>query len=129
MKRLLPWFLLLLVVAWAAPAAAAPFELQRMVTAEMVEEREPVGVAEQFAADQAKVYAFIEARGITADTEVVFVWFHNDREVVQVPLEVRQGNRWRTFSSITLAGRRGDWRVELHDQQGELLKKREFTVH
>lgn len=131
MKRMLMIPVLTLAMATLSVAALAAdpgFQLQRMVVAAAVEEREPVGEADLFSRQLERVFAFIETRRIERDTEVTFVWLRNDREVARIPLEIRQGNRWRTFSSITLANRPGDWRVELHDAAGNRLEAVEFIV-
>lgn len=115
---------------FSLPALAAElFDLERMEIAAEVVEREPVGSADTFGAGQERVYAFIEARNIRADTTVNFVWFRNDREVAAVPLSMKQGNRWRTYSSITVDQRSGDWRVELRDEAGEVVEQATFRVN
>ncbi|ADH85509.1 DUF2914 domain-containing protein [Desulfurivibrio alkaliphilus] len=125
-----------LVVALAAllffslPALADDqlFRLERVKLAAEVVEREPVGVADTFSADQERVYAFIEAREVQADTTVNFIWYRNEQEVATVPLPLRKSPRWRTFSSVTIQDRSGDWRVELHDEQGRVLWAADFRV-
>jgi len=49
------------------------FTVARMVVAEGVEDREPVGVSETFPASTERVYCFLEATNIADDTEVTFV--------------------------------------------------------
>ncbi len=48
--------------------------------------------------------------------------------MAKVTLPVKQGQRWRTYSSKKLAGLKGDWEVELHDAKGTVLQTVEFTV-
>ncbi|MDF1615024.1 DUF2914 domain-containing protein [Desulfurivibrio dismutans] len=117
-----------LVVSLPVMAEEQIFRLERTKLAAEVVEREPVGVAETFSATQERVYAFIEAREVQADTTVNFVWYRNDQEVAAVPLPLRKSPRWRTFSSVTIEGRSGDWRVELRDEQGGILWKADFRV-
>ncbi|MFH7319428.1 DUF2914 domain-containing protein [Desulfurivibrio sp. D14AmB] len=130
-RKLLPYVVLALVATWPGLVQAAEgqlFRLERMVVAAAVEEREPVGVADLFAGELEKVYAFIEARQISRDTQVTFVWSRNGQEVARVILGLRQGPRWRTFSSILLDHRTGDWRVELLDEAGQPLQALDFQV-
>jgi len=117
-----------LLTGLSSAAAAELFRLERMVIATAVVDREPVGPAESFAADLDRVYAFIEAREIREDTTVSFVWFHHGVEVAAVPLTLGQGPRWRTFSSISVRQRPGDWRVELRDQGNNTVQSAEFMV-
>lgn len=130
MRKALPLMVLALMIALPGVVRADTklFDLQRMVVAVAVEEREPVGVDDQFTADLENIYAFIEAREIRRDTEVTMVWSRNGQEVSRVSLAVRQGPRWRTFSSITLDNRAGDWRVELLDEAGANLRSLDFHV-
>ena len=104
------------------------FEIARMVIAGSIEEREPVGVVNAFAATTEKVYCFLEAREIVEDTTVNFVWYFEEKEVANVELPVTQGSRWRTYSSKKLAGLKGNWKVELHDIYGNVLQTVEFYV-
>ncbi|HET97937.1 MAG TPA: DUF2914 domain-containing protein [Desulfurivibrio alkaliphilus] len=131
MRKLLPYVVLALVAAWPGLVQADTgelFRLERMVVAAAVEEREPVGVADLFAAELDKIYAFIEARQISRDTQVTFLWSRNGQEVARVNLGLRQGPRWRTFSSVILDRRTGDWRVELLDEAGQQLQALDFKV-
>jgi len=57
-----------------------------MVVAESIEDREPAGIAETFSADTEKVYCFIEAKDIAADTTVSFVWYFDETEMARIDL-------------------------------------------
>ncbi len=117
------------LLAFSTPALAAEhFRVERMVVAEAVIDREPTGVSDTFAVDRERIYAFIEARDIQEDTTVNIVWFHDNQEIAVVPLSLGQGPRWRTYSSITVGERSGDWRVELHDEPGNIKKSVDFRV-
>ncbi len=107
---------------------SAQMTVERFVASRNVENHEPVGVTETFSADTEKAYAFLEATNISADVKVDFVWYHGDTEMARVPLSIRKGYRWRTYSSKKLAGRTGNWRVEIQDQSGKSLASLEFTV-
>lgn len=107
---------------------SAQMTVERFVTSRNVENHEPVGVTDTFSADAEKAYAFLEATDISADVQVDFVWYHDETEIARVPLSIRKGYRWRTYSSKKLAGRTGKWRVEIQDQSGKSLSSLEFTV-
>ncbi|MEC4675949.1 MAG: DUF2914 domain-containing protein [Nitrospirota bacterium] len=104
------------------------FTVSRMVIAEGIDDREPVGTAETFSSDTEKVYCFIEARDITEDTTVSFVWYFDEKEMARIDLPLKKGWRWRTYTSKKLAGLQGKWRVELEDTDGNLIDLVEFEV-
>lgn len=106
----------------------AVFSVSRLVTAMNVEDREPVGESGTFAASVGTVYCFLEAQDIREDTDITFVWYAHDSEVASVTLPLRQGARWRTYSSKNISGRTGNWKVELQDSAGTVMKTVEFTV-
>ncbi|MBU0730092.1 MAG: DUF2914 domain-containing protein [Proteobacteria bacterium] len=113
----------------SAFAQDAPgFTVARMVVCEDVADREPVGAGETFPLSLGAVYGYLEAKDIDADTEIRFVWMHNDIQTAVVPLTIRKGNRWRTYSSKKLGNRTGAWKVELQDTEGTVLKTVAFTV-
>jgi hypothetical protein len=124
--------LVLVGVLWYMPqivsAQSVKFTISRMVVSSDVQEKEPVGIAETFPASTEKVYCFVEARDIAEDTNVGFVWYYEDREVARVQLPLKKGIRWRTYSSKRLAGLKGNWKVELHDADGNTLHGITFKV-
>jgi hypothetical protein len=104
------------------------FTVERLVIAGSVENREPVGVVDAFASTTEKVYCFLEARDITKDANINFIWYHGDEEMARIELPLRQGPRWRTYSSKKIAGLKGNWKVELQDEGGTVLQAVEFMV-
>ncbi len=121
-------------LVWPLTAAAgdddesASMTIARFVTCQDVMDREPIGVSEVFPADTAKVYAFLDAREISADVTISFVWIYQDMEMARVALNLRRGSRWRTYSSKKIAGRTGNWRVELRDNADNLLTSAAFVI-
>ncbi len=104
------------------------FSISRMVIAGSIEDREPVGVVSAYSASTEKVYCFLEASEIKAATSVSFVWYHRDTKKASVELPLGVSPRWRTYSSKKLGGLTGEWKVELHDSGGNVLKTVPFTV-
>jgi hypothetical protein len=124
---------LMMMVGWAIVFPAygqekAGFTVARFVVGTGVENREPVGVAETFPASTEKVSCFLEATGIAEDTEVSFVWFYGDKEMLKTSLPLKMGSRWRTYATKNLAGMKGDWKVELRDSNGNPLQEIKFKV-
>lgn len=114
--------------AVAQEEGSALMTINRFLTCQAVEDREPVGATDTFPADTEKVYAYLEATGISADVAINFVWYHGNEEVARVPLSIKQGSRWRTYSSKKLAGRTGAWRIEIQDSAAAVLASVDFTV-
>jgi hypothetical protein len=104
------------------------FTIARLVVGTGVENREPVGVAETFPAATGKVYCFLEATEISKDTEVSFVWFHGEKEMLKTNLPLKTGPKWRTFADKNVEGMKGDWKVEIRDSGGKLVKDVKFKV-
>lgn len=120
--------LMLMPVNVTAAAETGSMSVARLEICNGVENREPVGVADTFAADITMVYAFLEMRDIPEETTVSFVWFHGDDEVARVPVRIGRSGRWRTYSSKKLGGRIGAWRVEIQDENNTVLGAADFTV-
>ncbi len=121
-------FAVFIILSLAANAEDNPFEIERMVIAAGVEEREPVEVADSFAAGIERVYCFLEAQNIQQDTEVTFVWYHGEERAASVTVALGQGPRWRTFSYVTIRDRTGEWRVDLHDAMDNIVQSVNFRI-
>jgi hypothetical protein len=65
---------------------------------------------------------------ITKNTEVSMVWYYEGNETALVTLLLKPSNRWRTWSSKKIAGRVGNWKVSLQDEDGKEIEAVEFTV-
>ena len=112
----------------AKPATASDFAVERAVVATGVENREPVGAAEVFPASTEKLFCFLEAKDIPKDTQASFVWFQGDQEKRKVSLPLPAGPRWRTWVYKNLGGQKGDWKVEIRDSAGTLMKEIKFKI-
>jgi hypothetical protein len=104
------------------------FTIARLVVGTGVENAEPTGVAETFPASTEQVYCFLEATSIAKDTEVSFVWFFAEKEMLKTTLPLKAGSRWRTYANKNLIGLKGDWKVEIIDPAGNVLKEVKFKV-
>jgi hypothetical protein len=111
-----------------AAAPAAGLNVARMEIATSVENREPVGTAATFPATTEKVYCFVEIKDVPQDTSITFVWTLGADEMGKVTQQVKKSSRWRTWSSKTVSGMKGDWKVDLQDDAGAVLKSATFKV-
>ena len=112
----------------SAPKETPGFTVARLVVGTGVENSEPQGVAETFPASTEKVYCFLEATQITKDAEISFVWFHGKDEIRKISLPVKTGPKWRTWAFKNLRGSKGEWKVEIRDAGGNLIKDVKFKV-
>jgi hypothetical protein len=111
-----------------AKAEKTGLTVARLVIGTGVENREPVGVAETFPGATEKVYCYLEATNIPEDMEITVVWFHGEKEMLKTALPLKMGSRWRTHADKNLYGLKGDWKVEVRDAKGNLIKDVKFKV-
>ena len=115
----------------ATPESKAPasdLTVSRIEIAGSVENSEPVGIAASFPASQEKVFCYVELKDIPQDTTITFVWTLGENEMGKVPQQVKKSWRWRTWSNKTINGMKGDWKVDLMDESGAVLKSASFKV-
>ena len=119
-----------------APAAAAPtaapaasFTIARMDLATGMENRQPIGIATAFPSTTEKVYCFLELNNVTANTSFTYVWTFGLNEMARVTQTAnRTVAKYRTWSTKALGGMKGDWKVDLVDANGTVLKSAAFKV-
>ena len=113
----------------AAPAKEkGEFAIARAVVGTGVENKEPVGAAETFPASTETVSCFIEATNVPKDMELTTVWSMGDKEMRKINATVKAGPRWRTWVDKKVGGMKGDWKVEIKDADGKVLKDVKFKV-
>ena len=63
------------------------------------------------------------------EREIVHVWYKDDQVVARCALPVK-GSSWRTYSKKAIAeGMAGDWRVDVLDSAGNVLKSKKFRLN
>lgn len=138
MKKIVLFFLVACLTtaagaAWAEQqatpkAAPAALTIARMEIAGSVADREPAGIAATFPATQEKVFCFLEFRNVAAETSVTVVWTLGQTEMGSVDLSIKPSMRFRTWSTKAIGGMKGDWKVEVVDATGAILKSAAFKV-
>lgn len=111
-----------------AQPAAPGLNIARMEIASNVENREPVGIAATFPATQERVYCFLEFKDVTAETSVNVVWTLGMNEMGKVPLTVKPFSKYRTWAYKTIGGLKGEWKVDVVDASGNVLKSATFKI-
>jgi hypothetical protein len=114
--------------AGAGNAGGTDFTVSKFAVGTGVENRELVGESQSFPAETETVYCFLDAKDIAANIKVVFVWFYNEKEANRTTLTLKQGSRWRTWAAKGVAGRKGDWKVELQYTNGTVVTSLPFKV-
>jgi hypothetical protein len=93
-----------------------------------VENLECVDPKEEFSANVGRLYCFTRIAGAQVNTEVTHVWYYGDSERARIALAVRSTN-YRTYSSKRIQPHEtGQWRVEVLDSNGTVLKTIPFSV-
>lgn len=104
---------------------AHDLRLVEFVLANQVESREPKNIVEAFSEEADRGFAFARLASKTT-SEVTFLWTRNGHECARFTSPVQAAKQWRTFSSVKL--RKGDWKVQLLDQNKVVLAEKTFTI-
>lgn len=114
-----------------AHAEASDLAVKRLIAATGVKNREPVGVADTFAAGDLPVYAFVElANRSTRDADIVLVFERGSTRAGMVELGVpAQSGRWRTWGYSRALRESGTWDiVVLEAHSGKELARTPIEV-
>ncbi len=106
---------------------AAGLTVTRMVIAGALRDRRPVNIGTTFPASQDKVFCYIELAGVTRDQKIAYVWTYGGKSETHTN-QVKKSERWRTWSYKALDGKRGDWKVDVLDESGNVLRSTTFKV-
>lgn len=110
----------------SVPAGAGALSFPEAVLAASIVDRRPQGLGETFSEGQ-RVYLFTQVDNPAGRRRTVrHVWYRGDEERNTIPLDIK-GETWRTWSYSTVFGA-GSWRVDVLDEAGAVLLRREFQV-
>jgi hypothetical protein len=105
-------------------------KISRAVLTRSIEKREPVNV---FAADvrmsqfEGTLSFFSELKGLQGQ-QVKHIWYFEGETVAEITLNVTSP-RYRTYSTKNIMNTQtGHWRVDVVDEQGNLIAQKEFRV-
>ncbi len=113
----------------AAPVAAPAAEtvtaaLENAVLATGIENKNPVGEATSFT-DAGRVFCWSKTGTVSAATSIKHIWYFEGEKKAEIDLSIPSSG-YRTYSSKTVWP--GNWKVEVTDAAGSVLKTLEFTV-
>jgi hypothetical protein len=106
----------------------ANLSIEDAVVCQDVVDRQPIGVGDVIAKENARVYCFTRVVGATADTTITHNWYFQGTLKSSVQLPVRSPN-WRTWSAKTMdPAWAGQWMVEVLSAEGAPLESIIFFV-
>ncbi len=115
----------------AVDATASRLRVKRLVLAEGVDGREPMGSRSAFRADEMdKVYAFVEVDNPEQLGGAITVSFEppDGPEIGNVRLAVGASRRWRTWAFSRAVRETGEWTAIVRDEQGRILAREPFSI-
>ncbi len=88
----------------------------------------PEHAAAAFSADLKRVYCYTDFTSVREKTVTYHNWYLRDKLKASVKLAL-QPPRWSTYSTLQLRdAEKGPWRIEVTDEEGNLLKTLYFSV-
>ena len=91
-------------------------------------DREPVDQVEAFPRQIGKLYCFSRIIGANESTVVYHVWYRGNQLMSRVELPVNSPD-WRTWSAKRfLEDWQGEWRVEVQNADGDILREVKFQL-
>jgi len=109
----------------AAETPTGSIEVMRMVLTSQVQDREP-GAEITAAKVGDAVVCFTQIRSGVGETTVTHRWMHEAENSGDVSLAIK-GSPWRTYSRKTVS-EPGNWKVQVLDSAGSVLKEASFSV-
>ncbi|MGO2010479.1 DUF2914 domain-containing protein [Pseudoalteromonas sp.] len=105
-------------------------KVSRAVLTREVKNREPVNVfqADIRRSDFTKTLAFFSELKNLQGQHVQHIWYYQGEVVASIDLSVTTP-RYRTYSNKSIMAEQiGEWRIDVVDEQGHLLAKKEFRI-
>lgn len=124
-------FMLLAQMSHPVLAAESNLKITELAVTTKIVRNKPIDSVHRISSASVKaLYCFTR---ITApedtDTTIKHVWYRGDEKAGEYELPVK-GERWRTYSKKEIQrGWAGEWRVEILDSDGNLLKTVRFRMN
>ncbi len=114
--------------AASAPASASRLTISRMEISAGVMHQTPLDIGTTYPSSQEKVYCYLEFKDVKTETTVYVVWMLGHNEMDKIPLVIKPYPKFRTWASKKINGMKGEWKVNVLDGNGNLMKSATFTV-
>jgi hypothetical protein len=108
------------------PEGSSSEAIRRAVICSSVSNHEPTDSLTTIPPSMGKVFFFTELVGLEGKT-ITHRWLKDGAKVADVRISVAS-NRYRCHSSRSVAGKPGNWSVEVLNEDGDRLVERSFTV-
>ena len=136
-KRLIMFFAVLFVPVVLisfktslAEETAASLEVTELVMAKNVVDLTPVDDSTIFTSDVGTLYFFSKIKVEVESATIFHTWYYKNEKVAQIELNVKKALGFRTYSNKkVLDHQKGEWKVEVFDADGNVLKSVSFTVN
>ncbi len=132
MKVIFPVVMLLLLFVALAPCAdAASLTVTELAVTTKVSKGKPIDSVHRISNHSVRaLYGFTRTQSDSGEaTTVTHVWLRNGQQVKETTLPVR-GKHWRLYSTLPVdASSVGNWRLEVRDATGQLIKAVDFQIH
>lgn len=120
-----------MLFAVPASSSAAALKVTEMAVTTKIVRGNPIDSVHRISSSSVKeLYCFTRLVGEEGlETSIKHVWYRDGEKVGESELPVK-GERWRTFSRKAVEkGASGDWRVDVLDSEGKLLKSVKFRMN
>ncbi len=134
MKRVATYFIasvLLLLTVAPLCAADSGIKITELAVTTKIVKGNPIDLVRRISSSSVKsLYCFTRTTAPAGtDTAITHVWYNGDEKVGEYVLPVK-GEKWRTYSKKNIQkGWSGDWRVEVLDSDGTLMKTIKFRMN
>jgi hypothetical protein len=131
MKTILSILLMLIMVGAAVPLRAESIRITELAVTTRVSKGKPIDAVHRISHRSVKaLYCFTRTLSPEpVETSLKHVWLRDGQLVKESTLPVK-GKRWRVYSTLPIdAASVGNWRVEIKDEAGVVMKVVEFKVH
>lgn len=123
--------LLFIMLAPVATVQAGTLSVSEMAVTTKISKQKPIDSVHRISNRSVKsLYCFVRTQSdSTVSTTINHVWIKNGTVVFDKQLPVN-GKRWRTTSSVKIdTASVGDWRVEIRDSSGLVIRSASFRVN
>lgn len=131
MKTVHAMLLLLILLVTAGPAIAGTMKVTEAAVTTKVSKGKPIDSVHRISHRTVKSLYFFTRTVTSARGEVTLrhVWSRDGQVVKEADLLIK-AKHWRSYSTLPVDAKSvGQWRVELRDEEGAVLKTLEFKVH
>ena len=111
------------------PEETNHIKVERIYICEGIKDREPRAPKKSFIFKKPfSLFCFTEIKDARKECSIKHVWYHEQKKIQEISLYVR-GKRWRTWSrKLITKEMKGEWRVDILDENNKLLSSISFVV-